>query len=279
MPKQKVVKVQQFDKEIPIEFYVIEDNIDLFDYTYHYQYNFYQIYWFTEAIAIEQQIDFETYTINKNQIWIVYPGQVQFFDPTNTKGYYLAIDKDYFNRIMNLEIREHKLRFNPPLWFALDTDKELLFEALMYLFRSEWNGEKRTELLEKYLSIYVNHIQDLKELSTYKQVSDNRVHRVLQLVETNFTSHQPNAFYADKIALSVKRMNEILIDATQQTLNQHLHQRLLLEAKRLIGYTNLTIQEIAVELGFKEVNYFNRFFKKNICATPLEFRNKVKKVQ
>lgn len=279
MPKQKVVKVQQFDKEIPIEFYVIEDSFDLFDFTYHYQYNFYQIYWFTEAIDIEQHIDFETYTINKNQIWIVYPGQVQFFDPTNTKGYYLAIDKDYFNRIMNLELREHKLRFSPPLWFALDTDKELLFEALMYLFRSEWNGEKRTELLEKYLSIYVHHIQDLKELSTYKQVSDNRVQRVLQLVETNFTSHQPNAFYADKIALSVKRMNEILVDATQQTLNQHLQQRLLLEAKRLIGYTSLTIQEIAAELGFKEVNYFNRFFKKNIDATPLEFRNKVKKVQ
>ncbi|MDR2221853.1 MAG: helix-turn-helix domain-containing protein [Flavobacteriaceae bacterium] len=279
MPKQKVIKVQQFDQNIPIEFYTIEDNLDLFDFDYHYQYNFYQIYWFTETSDSTQQIDFDNYALANHQIWIIYPGQVQYFNPTGIKGYYLAIDKDYFNRIINQEITENKLHIAPPLWFELTTDKISLFEALMHLFKQEWNTSKRTSMLEKYLGIYLHHIQDLKELSTYRQPSDNRVQFLLQQVELNYTSHQTNNFYANKIALSVKRMNELLVEATQRTISQHIHNRLLLEAKRLIGYSDLTIQQISSELGFSEVNYFNRFFKKHTALTPLSFRKKVKKVQ
>ncbi|MDR0230341.1 MAG: helix-turn-helix domain-containing protein [Flavobacteriaceae bacterium] len=279
MPKQKVIKVQQFDKNIPIECYTIEDNIELFDFSYHYQYNFYQIYWFTEICNSEHQIDFESYPIGKQQIWIIYPGQVQYFNPTGIKGYYLAIDKDYFNRIISQEIQEIKLHFTPPIWYELTESKIPLFKALMYLFEEEWHTHKRTSLLEKYLTIYLHHIQDLKELSTHRHPTDNRVQFLLQQVELYYATHQNNEFYANKVSLSVKRMNELLVNATQYTLNQHIHNRLLLEAKRLIGYSDLTIQQIASELGFNEVNYFNRFFKKRLTLTPLEFRKKVKKVQ
>ncbi|WP_408583011.1 helix-turn-helix domain-containing protein [Myroides odoratimimus] len=58
-----------------------------------------------------------------------------------------------------------------------------------------------------------------------------------------------------------------------------MHNRILLEAKRLIGYSDLNIQEISAELGFSEVNYFNRFFKKSTGVAPLAFRENVKKVQ
>ncbi|KUF42557.1 helix-turn-helix domain-containing protein [Myroides marinus] len=279
MPKQKIVKAEQFDKDVPIEFFMIEDNIELFNLDYHYQCNFYQIYWFTKANNTLQQVDFKSYEITKDQIWVIYPGQMHNINPTGVEGYFLSINKDYFNRIITQEFKEQSFRLNPPLWFELSEDKKELFKAIMFLFKQEWDSQKRTLVLEKYLSIYITHIQDLKELSKENPLIDTRVHKLLELVEKHYASHSPTSFYADKIALSVKRMNELVVKSTESTLNQHIHNRLLLEAKRLIGYSELNIQQIAEELGYSEVNYFNRFFKKNSGLTPLEFRKQVKKVQ
>ncbi|MDM1398112.1 helix-turn-helix transcriptional regulator [Myroides odoratimimus] len=279
MSKQQIVKAQQFDQNVPIEFFMIEDNIELFNFDYHYQCNFYQIYWFTQADNASQQVDFESYDITADQIWVIYPGQMHNINPSGIKGYFVSVNKDYFNRIIAQEFKEQKFRLTPPLWFKLTEDKKVVFTALMTLFKEEWNTQKRTLVLEKYLNLYITHVQCLKELSSDNQLMDTRVLKVLELIEEHYTQHYPNSFYADKIALSVKRMNELVVRSTEQTLNQHIHNRLLLEAKRLIGYSELNIQQIAEELGFSEVNYFNRFFKKNSGVTPLEFRKKVKKVQ
>ena len=48
--------------------------------------------------------------------------------------------------------------------------------------------------------------------------------------------------------------------------------RLLLEAKKLLRYTDFTIAEIADYLGFEEPTHFGRFFKRNLSLTPLEYR-------
>jgi len=48
----------------------------------------------------------------------------------------------------------------------------------------------------------------------------------------------------------------------------------LLEAKRLLVHTNLSIKEIGGELGFEDPAYFVRYFKKNTETTPVEFREK-----
>lgn len=279
MTTHKVIKAQQFDKDVPIEFFRLEDKIELFNFDYHYQCNFYQIYWFTQTNNTCQKVDFESYSIAHNQIWVIYPGQMHNIDPSGIKGYFISVNKDYFNRIIAKEFKEHKFRINPPLWFELTQEKKEVFLALMFLFKQEWDGLKRTFILEKYLSLYINHIQDLKELSKDNPLMDNRVLKLLELVEQYYTKQYPTSFYADKIALSVKRMNELVVKATDFTLNQHIHNRLILEAKRLIGYSDLNIQEISSELGYSEVNYFNRFFKKHTGITPLSFRENVKKVQ
>ncbi|MEC4115959.1 helix-turn-helix domain-containing protein [Myroides phaeus] len=279
MPQNKVIKVQMFDKNIPIELYSIEDATELFNFDYHYQYNFYQIFWFTEVENSQQQIDFQSYPIKPQEIWIIYPGQVQFFNPTGIKGYYLAIDKDYFNRIIHHQLKENTFKLPPPLHFLVSEDKVSLFTSLLNLVALEWNGQKRTEVLERYLELSLIHIQDLERLSDAYSPKDTRVFQLLEMIEDNYTKERSNDFYAQKIALSVKRMNEILVNATNATLSQHLQYRLLLEAKRLIGYSDLNISEISADLGFSEVNYFNRFFKKNTGFTPIEFRTNVKKVQ
>ncbi|UVD79285.1 helix-turn-helix domain-containing protein [Myroides albus] len=279
MPIHKIIKVQQFDKNIPIEFYSIEEHPELFDFDYHYQYNFYQIYWFTSTCAQRQEIDFKSYPITQNQLWVVFPGQVQFFNPTHVTGYYMAIDKDYFNRIIYQEVAEHDYYKIPPLHFEITPDLIPIFQSIFQLINIEWSTKRRTAIMEKYVSLFLCHTLDLKQLSDTVSNYDPRVYKLLNLVELHYCSQYSNEFYASSVSLSIKRMNEILVNTTGDTLNIHLKNRLLLEAKRMLIYSDLTVQQIAFSLGYSEVNYFNRFFKKNTSVTPSEFRKNIKKVQ
>lgn len=278
MSSLEVLKVQQTDKNIPIEFFRIEDSLELFDIEYHYQYNFYQIFWFTEATGQVQEIDRIQYTIAANQLWITYPGQIQYFNATGIKGYYLAIDKDYFNHIVFSQMNPSVFGDNAPLLFQMPETKVAIFQSLLQLFDLEWHAAKRTFLLEKYLVIYLTHIQDLVLLSEANERYDFRTSKILALIETNYTQQWAAYQYASVIGLSVKRMNEILVQSTSATVTQHVHGRLLLESQRLLGYTQLTVQEIAIDLGFSEVNYFNRFFKKQMQLSPIAYRKQVQKV-
>lgn len=277
--KKQVIQVQQQDKNVPIEFFRIEDSLELFDFDHHYQYDFYQIYWFTDAQEQMQEIDFVRYSIVQDEIWILYPGQVHFFEPTGIKGYYLAIDKDYFNRILYKEAKQHVFTGNNPLHFAVTPQMHALFTHLNLLIEMEYEHLQRANVLEKYVQLYILHLQDLPVIE-HRQVSiDARIHKLLELIEMHYIKERKSEFYADKVALSVKRMNEILLLSIGKSIKQQLQDRLLLEAKRLVGYSTDNIQDIAHALSFSEVSYFNRFFKKLTMLTPLDFRQQVKKVQ
>lgn len=277
--KKQVIQAKQYDKNVPIEFFRIENNQDIFDSNNHYQFDFYQIYWFTDASNKYHQIDFVTYAIESDQIWIIYPGQVHHFDSTDISGYYLVIDKDYFHRVLFKEAKQKAFTGSSHLKFIVTTEMQQLFEHLNQLIEIEFHSFKRASVLEKYIQLYILHLQDLPVEKLNHVNIDTRIHTLLELIEQYYITHRKNEFYAGKVSLSSKRMNEILIQSIGKSLKQNLQDRLLLEAKRLVGYSNDNIQEIADKLCFSEVTYFNRFFKKHTNQTPLDFRQKVKKVQ
>jgi len=277
--RKQVIQIQQYDKNIPIEFFRIKNSFEIIDFDHHYQYDFYQIYWFTESSSIQHEIDFVPYPIEANQIWIIYPGQVHYLDPTFIEGYCLAIDKHYFNRILFKEARQQAFTGHGHLKFDVTEAMQEILEHLHSLIEIEFNSHKRANVLAQYLRLYIIHLQDLPVEPQKYIALDARIHKLLELVEAYYLTERKNEFYADKVALSSKRMNEILSISIGKSLKQHLQDRLLLEAKRLVGYSSDNIQDIAHKLQFSEVSYFNRFFKKLTQYTPLDFREQVKKVQ
>ena len=96
--------------------------------------------------------------------------------------------------------------------------------------------------------------------------------RFNHLVEQHFTEHWLQAQFAEQLGISVPHLNSICRELTQQTALQLVHQRLLLEAKRNLIYTAMTISQIAFSLGFSEPAYFTRFFKRLTGVSPQLFR-------
>ncbi len=60
---------------------------------------------------------------------------------------------------------------------------------------------------------------------------------------------------------------------SKKTPLQVIHERVIVEAKRLVYYTNKSIKEVANDLGFEDVTHFSKFFKNFTTKTPTEMRN------
>lgn len=93
-----------------------------------------------------------------------------------------------------------------------------------------------------------------------------------RLVEKHYREHWTVAHYAAELAITSAQLNNVTRRMLGQTAIGHLHQRLLLEARRNLVYTTMTIGQISDLLGFSEVAYFSRFFRRLEGASPKEFR-------
>ncbi len=98
------------------------------------------------------------------------------------------------------------------------------------------------------------------------------VEALRKLLEEHFHKERQLAFYADKLAMTVDRLNDHVKRATGVTVGHLIRQRVLTEAKRQLVFTSQPIHEIAYDLAFSDPSHFARFFRKQTGTTPHEFR-------
>jgi AraC-like DNA-binding protein len=80
--------------------------------------------------------------------------------------------------------------------------------------------------------------------------------------------------YAARLNLSSSYLNECVKSVTGKSVSAHIHQRVVLEAKRLLYHSGRSVKEIAGELGYDDYSYFTRLFTKVVGMTPIAFRDK-----
>lgn len=107
-------------------------------------------------------------------------------------------------------------------------------------------------------------------------INEKRIYHFVLLLEDHYITEKSVDFYATKLNLSAKRLNQILKQKTGKTISQILQERTLTEAKHLLFVGKKSIKEIAYTLGFQDASYFSRFFKKMTKLSPDEFRIQTK---
>ena len=132
-------------------------------------------------------------------------------------------------------------------------------------------------MIKALLKVFLLKLIQLKEEHfTRQDINEKRIYEFMLLLEMNYLKERTAEFYADKLGISAKRLNQILKEKLDKTAVQLIHDRVVLEAKRQIIHSENTIKEIAFNLGFKDSSYFSRFFKQLTRQTPQEFQQNVK---
>jgi AraC family transcriptional regulator, transcriptional activator of pobA len=102
--------------------------------------------------------------------------------------------------------------------------------------------------------------------------ADATVTALRTLVDENFRTERLLNFYAEKLGMTVDRLNDHVKRSTGVTAGHLIRQRVLTEAKRQLVFTTQPIHDIAEELAFADPSHFARFFRKQTGTTPHEFR-------
>ncbi len=95
------------------------------------------------------------------------------------------------------------------------------------------------------------------------------------LLENNFHKERQPSFYATQMGISPNNFSKICKQHFLKTPSTLIHERVILESKKLIHLSYKSMKEIAAELNFDDENYFSRYFKKHTGITPTAFRENV----
>lgn len=142
--------------------------------------------------------------------------------------------------------------------------------------RDNIQGEMLRVLLKRLI---IKLTRLVKAQSAAGALSDSDLNAVRQfnlLVENNFKKLHQVQDYANLMFKSPKTLSNLFAQHSEKSPLQIIADRIFLESKRLILYTDLSAGEIGAEVGFDEPAHFSRFFKKMSGQTPSEFRKSVR---
>ena len=96
--------------------------------------------------------------------------------------------------------------------------------------------------------------------------------RYKSLIDRSFAKEHQVQYYAGQLGISPNYLNVLSKKHLNKSALEMINERLILEIKRLLLRTDNDISEIAYKLGFNELSYFSRFFKRHTGTTPNGFR-------
>ncbi|SKC99769.1 Helix-turn-helix domain-containing protein [Chitinophaga ginsengisegetis] len=217
------------------------------------------------------------------------PNQVivsELSDNVNLQGWTMLIHPDFI-RAYSLAAKITQFGFfSYAVHEALHlSDKEAtIVEEVMDTIRKEYSSRidvysqdiliSQIELLLNYCNRFYN-----RQFITRKTANSELLINFEKLMNDYFEGNNlslkgiPSVqYFSTELNMSANYLSDMLRSLTGQSTQQHIHDKLIEKAKHILTSTNMTVSEIAYELGFEYPQSFSKLFKKQTNITPLEFR-------
>lgn len=225
---------------------------------------------FDEYIALENRIFF----IEKNKIW-------NWISINKLRGFLVQFTDLFYNHIYtgNLKLKSDQTLAGeiPPfikIGLGEKTEWKFIFELLFKENASAKNNSKEIICLTLKVLILLyrrnSHCGSKMFESSKKKQLLNEFRKTLN---SRFYSLRTTKDYARELNITPNYLNALCQEYFFKTVSEIIQERVILEAKRLLMHTSLSISEISYKLGFKDNSYFGRYFKKVVGMTPKDFRD------
>lgn len=194
-------------------------------------------------------------------------------------------------------------QFNKDFYCIIDHDREVSCVGFLFYGTTEMMfinlNEQEHGKIDQLLPVFIDEFQTadniqkdmlvmllkrliiiLTRLAKKQYVSDPRltddkldiVRRYNVLVENHYHKQHYVQFYADQLHKSSKTLANFFALYNHKSPLAIIQERIVLEAKRLLIYTDKSAKEIAYNLGFEDTAYFSNFFKRHTSYSPQNFR-------
>lgn len=231
----------------------------------------------------EHIIDFVSYPVTDHTVFFMRPGQVhQLILKNGSTGYLLEFSNDFYSPLE--EVANQVLRkVSSKNYCPLEAERfNKLHTILSYIFE-EYTAkqEKYKEVIKSGLDIlFIELARQSRNpqniLTSSSQYTQERLDELLALVELHISTNKQVSEYAAMMNLSTYQLNAITKKTLGKTCSQFIDEHIILEAKRYLLATTNLVNQVADQLGYEDVSYFTRFFKKHTRYTPEAFRQNFK---
>ncbi|MBU2491963.1 MAG: AraC family transcriptional regulator [Bacteroidetes bacterium] len=222
-------------------------------------------------------IDFTPYQIKKYSIFIMRPGQVhKIVLKKGSVGYIIQFRKDFFPTD---DIKSKTLlrrTCSKTLW-QLDSESfKKLFSIIDGILKeSVEKKEKYSDVIKASLEIFFIELlrnNEHNQNSAERRSIIDRLEKFSELLDNHILVNKRASQYAKMLNLSPYQLNTITKTALGKTSSELINEQIILESKRYLLSTSNQVKEIAYHLGYEDVSYFIRFFRKHTGLSPQAFR-------
>lgn len=229
--------------------------------------------------------DFESYSLPADppSLILVSPGQMHFWQGTEAiKGTMIAFTAAFFDgrepppsALLDYGF-VHRTAFPP----VLRADAQLIAEIEPLLTRCESEFAAREERwaeiirasLHSLLASVQRACQRLAPDSPATRTSQRLLQRFHAQIEVAFRTETSVSAYARALGISAGHLNDTVRELTGGSAGELIRARIVLEARRLLSHSRLSVSEIAYHLGFEDPSYFSKLFRKATGRAPADFR-------
>jgi AraC-like DNA-binding protein len=223
-------------------------------------------------------IDFRRYPLVANRLFMLRPGQAHQREAKQERGILISFS-EAFLQTTGISAQDVFVIFSSvyqhPYLDLPDKLKNTFLQLVKLMQEELQEAIPSGAILSRYLYILLQYLFRESHLQISKLTParhSERLFRLSSLIESHYREHPSIGFYAALLNITPKHLNSLCRQYLQTTVADLQHERILIESKRLLYFTSLSVKEIAYTLGFEDDSYFVRFFKRMTGQTPLQLR-------
>lgn len=235
------------------------------------------VFIFFDKVSGWHSIDFVKYEEKDLQVHISFPGQIHSWSSgENARGHKLIISRYFVEKyLFEVDFLKLKINENPVLDLTRESFGEL--ENDLKRIAAELSADMvKWDIVTRRAELIVRMIDYLIKDKVRLDVQLGKVKPAIQqfnlLLDAYYLTEKKVSFYADQLAITANYLNILCKQVYGHTAKKIISKRVILEAKRLLCGSNLSIKEITYDLQFSSVAAFSAYVKEHTGYSPKQLR-------
>ena len=248
-----------------------------------HKHTFYEIIW-VEKGKSKQVIDYKEYEIFPNSLFFISPGQLHHFEEWKPIiGGSIMFTADFLLLNQNNKDKLFELSFLDNFYAnaCIQLNKKSILEiktTIDQIYIESKRNDKSNTICQALLQVLLAQVQRTIDIQYEQAISKRSIilyKNFKNLLDSLFLENITTGDYAKKMNITQHHLNHITKQVTGQTATEVIRARSILEAKRLLTFTDQTVSEVASQLNFFDSSYFAKLFKAETGMSPIEFKKSI----